>query len=391
MKITNITLLPIEHDCNPISDALSTSLKRKALLVRIDTDLSIYGMGEAFLYGCSLTGAARIFSDQILGTLMGENPLDSDYLYRKMLWNTMAYGRRGIILGLISAVDIALWDIKGQAEGVSVSRLLFTSFHLDRIPSYASGGFYAPGKGIAELIAEAESYRAKGYGAMKLKVGRNPSRPDSPLAYMQNRDYGESEEQDLARIAAVRTVFPADCPLMVDANASYGMESIKHLAPEWINAGLYWVEEPLRFEDRKGLKEAKVLLSPVLIAGFETEQGFENFETLLLDGCVDVVQMDIGWAGGFTGCMRIGELARSYGKRISLHSFGSAVQFAASLQLAAAWENTDMIESEENPNPLRHDIIYEPFCTDNTMDYEVPDKPGLGKTWNWDAISGLHS
>jgi len=389
MHIVAIKPIPIIWECKPVSDALSTSKTRKALLVKITTDRGLTGMGEAFLYGCSLSGATRMLSEQFSPLLVNEDPLHIDDLWQKMFWNSIACGRRGIILGLMSGIDIALWDIKAQADGVPVAKALGTGIHSDRIASYASGGFYAPAKGLDGLQAETESYLEKGYQAMKMKVGRNPGRADSPLRYMANQENGVSEEEDLRRIAMVRSTLGPDKPLMIDANASYSAKTVISLIPQWEKLGVSWVEEPLRFEDHQGLSDVrKAMRPPLQIAGFETEQQEENFASLLRDGCVDVVQADIGWAGGFTGTLKIAKLAEAYGKKFSLHSFGSAVHFAASLHLASALPNTEMIESEENVNKLRSGIS-QPFLTDETMHFFVPDTPGLGMQWNWNAIESL--
>lgn len=386
MRITDVKGLPLEWGCDTISDALSSSTMRKAVLVRVSTDAGITGTGEAFLYGCSPRGAIIILEEQLRGHLIGEDPMDTETLYERLLWGTMAFGRRGVLLGLISGIDIALWDIKGKAEGKPVSRLLNPGFHLDRIPSYASGGFYAEGKGLPELRAEAERYRELGYGFMKMKVGRNPERADSPLRFFPPRMHTATVEEDLRRIDTVVDVF-GEGRVMIDANATYGLGTVRELAPFFESRGLYWIEEPMRFEDIDGLRETAGLMPSVPIAGFETEQDYAQFERLLSSGALEVPQVDIGWAGGFTGCMRIARLAASYGKKLSLHSFGSAVHFEASLQLAAALENTEMIESEENYNLLRRSLTIEPFGTDDEMSFYVPEKPGLGMTLDWDRLS----
>mgnify|MGYP002604806104 CR=1 FL=1 len=98
---------------------------------------------------------------------------------------------------------------------------------------------------------------------------------------------------------------------------------------------------------------------------------------------ISIVQPDVGWAGGITECRKIGAMAQAMSKPISLHCFGSAVLFAASLHLAAALPNTEMMESEENPNPLKTDIMKGSFETDSQMSFFVPEGDGLGVDLDW--------
>ena len=102
---------------------------------------------------------------------------------------------------------------------------------------------------------------------------------------------------------------------------------------------------------------------------------------------IDILQPDVGWAGGITEVRKIGALGESSGRKISLHCFGSAVLFAATLQVAAAMPNTEMMESEENPNPLKEALTKTPFETDEHMNFLVPDGDGLGLDLDWDQIN----
>lgn len=392
MKITEIASYPLIWKCPvPIADAVGTSACRKALLVEIRTDKGISGLGEVFLYGASINGARAILEEQIAPLLIGQDAEKIEYIYNRMLWATMASGRRGIVLGVISGIDTALWDIRGKAENAPVGSIIAKELGnkpLSVIPSYASGGFYAEGKGLDGLKMEIEGYLEKGYRAVKIKAGRNPERPDSPLRYIPYSLPGVSEEEDMERIRTAKSLI-GDRDLFVDLNASFSPEKALDWVPFLKETGVSWLEEPIRFEYCSEMAELQKKLYPAKIAGFETEQGEENFHRLLEMDAVEVVQADIGWAGGFTGCIRIAEDARKHGKPFSLHSFGSAVHFAASLQLAAGLSNTEMIESEENQNMLRSGIANEPFETDGSMGFLVPGKSGIGITLDMDRIESL--
>lgn len=383
MKITAIKGMALRCKCDPISDALSTSTARQALLVKIETDSGLYGIGEAFTYGAPLPVMKYIVEQQLGPMLIGHEPDDIEKLWDLLYWRTLAHGRRSTVMAGISGIDIALWDLKGKMNHIPVYELLGAVS--DLVPTYASGGFYAPGKGLAELREEMEGYLAKGYKHAKMKIGRNLDRPGSPLKYMANQDWNVSVEKDLERIATVRGVL-GDGKLIVDTNASWDADTVMAAAEDLRKYKVCWIEEPIPFEDLAGMSRITKELTDIQVIGCETQQGLGNFTTMVKQEALDIVQPDVGWAGGITECIRIGKMAEGAGKAISLHCFGSAVLFAASLHVAAAMPNTEMMESEENPNPLREDIIKSSFETDGQMNVYVPQADGLGIDLDWNKL-----
>lgn len=384
MKITNIEAICLRVKCTPIHDALSTSDARQAVLVKISTNTEHFGIGEAFTYGAPLP-VMKYLVEELLGPmLVGADPEDIGELWMRMYWRTIAQGRRSHMMGAISGIDIALWDLKGKAAGKPVAKLLGQK--LDRIPSYASGGFYAPGKDLKGLKAELEGYRNKGYAHAKIKIGRNLDRP-GPLRYKADPQDTVSVEEDWRRMEAARSLLEPDSILIVDTNASWTAEQTLSNADRLRSVGVNWIEEPIPFEDIEGFRRLTREMPGIRVLGCETEQGLAGFERLAKAGEIATVQPDVGWAGGISEVLRIGAMARELGKPISLHCFGSAVLFAASLQVAAAMENTTMMESEENPNPLRDELATTPFAADAAMSFYVPDRPGLGIELNKSALS----
>ena len=110
MKITAVKGIPLGCTCSPISDALSTSAARQALLVRIETDSGYYGIGEAFTYGAPLAVMKYIVEMQLAPILMDQDPVQIEKHWNTMYWRTIAHGRRSMVMGAISGIDIALWD-----------------------------------------------------------------------------------------------------------------------------------------------------------------------------------------------------------------------------------------------------------------------------------------
>ena len=383
MKITAVKGIGLKCACSPISDALSTSTARQALLVKIETDTELYGIGEAFTYGAPLPVMEHIGEEQLGSMLIGRDPSKIEEIWNTLYWRTLAHGRRSLTMGAISGIDIALWDLLGKAAHMPVSKLL--GRHWDKIPSYASAGFYAPGKGIDGLQKEMEGYREQGYRDAKLKIGRNLDRPGAPLRYMADQRCSVTVEEDYRRVEAVKEIFK-DGRVIVDTNASWDSYTALTCGRELYKLGVCWLEEPIPFEDLEGLQRISRELPQLQIIGCETQQGVKNFETMVRMDAVDILQPDIGWAGGFTECRKIGALAEASGRKISLHCFGSAVLFAASLHLAASMANTEMLESEENPNPLKDDIMKGRFEADEHMSFFVPEGDGLGIELDWEKI-----
>lgn len=388
MKITAVKGIPLRCGCAPIGDALSVSYSRQALLVKIETDTGLYGIGEAFSYGAPLAVMKYIVETQLGAMLIGRDSDRIEELWNLMYWRTLAHGRRGLIMGAISGIDIALWDLLGKSVHKPVYQLLGACS--DWVPSYASGGFYAPGKDLDGLKTELEGYRKKGYRDAKIKIGRNLDRPGTPFSYMANQEWSVSVEEDYLRVEAAKAIL-GDGRLAVDSNASWDSFTAIQRGKELLRLGVCWMEEPIPFEDQEGLCRIVRQLPEMQIVGCETQQGLKNFENMVKAEALTIVQPDVGWAGGITECRKIGAMAESAGRRISLHCFGSAVLFAASLQLAGAMPNTEMLESEENPNPLKTDILRGAFETDELMNFLVPQGDGLGIELDWEKIETYHT
>lgn len=384
MKITKIQAIPLRYQYNTsIGDALSTINTRQAILVKIETDLNIYGIGEAFTYGSPMEVIQFIIDKQFAPSLIGEDPLNIEKLWNTLYWRTIANGRRGITMGAISGIDIALWDIMGKAANMPIYKLL--GGFSNKIPAYASGGFYAPNKDLDGLKQEIEGYMEKGYTEAKIKIGRNNNIHLNPLKYMEYQEFSVSFDEDMKRIETARQILGKG-RLIVDMNASWTSELVLQSAKELEKYNVNWIEEPIPFEDLDGCRNISREMPNIMICGFETEQGVSNFTKMIVNDVVDIVQPDIGWTGGFSETKKIATVAAAHSKAVSLHSFGSAVHFAASLHLAASISNAESIESEENFNPLKTQITTEGFVADKNMNYIVSDKPGLGIELDWDVI-----
>src|SRR5947209_6131957 len=352
MKIADVRTIALACRCDPpYASAAGVQAQRAALLVEIETDNGIVGIGEAGIGG-GVT--ATVIERSLKPLLVGEDPLLIEHLWQKMFTRTRQFGRRGVFMHAISGIDIALWDIAGKVAKLPVYRLLGAG--RDRVEAYASGGFYQQGKLAADLAGEAEGYRARGFKGMKMKIGRNPSTQTHLRELVGSAAFCEVElEEDLARVAAVRQALGPQAKLMVDVNCAWSPAMAIEMGRAMAPYKLYWIEEPVATDDIDGsARVADALATP--IAGYETEIGLYGFRELITRGAVDIVQPDIAWAGGFSECRRIAALAQAHHLMVAPHAFASAVTLAASLHFIASIPNGLVLEFDQNTNGLRDEL-----------------------------------
>ena len=385
MRITDVKTIILKYPYDSfIADGQSACFCRGALLIQVETDGNITGLGECATFGASMTAMADIVENQLKHLLVGQNPLDVERLWETMVWSNFANGRRGIVLGAISGIDIALWDIVGKAAGLPLYRLF--GANSDKVKGYASAGFYAKEKTVDDLKREMEGYMSRGYKAFKMKVGRSRNNIGMPHRYVKKGDFNVSFEEDMARVAAVRETIGKDSLLMLDMNCTWDVDAVIAAEKYFDEYDIYWIEEPSRSDDVSGYAKIAAALKHTKVAGCESEQGLARYKELLEQGALDVVQTNLGWSGGFTECRRIAALSLAYDRLLTPHTFFSAVLTAANVHFAASFPNVPFIESEENPNPLRTELLKEPLQRDSEMSYLVPQAPGLGVELNMDTV-----
>lgn len=385
MKITDVKTIMLHYPYKQwIADGCGSCGARGAFLILIETDTELVGIGESASFGGSMTAMKNIVEIQLKPLLIGEDPTRIEYLYQRMLWNNWSNGRKGLVMGAISGVDVALWDLLGKTSGLPVCKLLGQV--TDKVQGYASAGFYAQGKTLEDLQREIDGYLQRGFLAFKMKIGRTVNNHKMRLQFMNHGDFFLTQEEDRARIALVRRAIGPDKILMVDMNCTWDMNDVLEAKSFFQENHIFMVEEPIRSDDIAGYKRLTRELGGIRVAGIESEQGLSRFGELIKEDAMDVVQASLGWAGGFSSCKRIASLASAFDKLYTPHSFFSGVMTAANVQLAASQVNIPFIEAEENENPLRTELLKEPIETDDQMNYLVTDKPGLGVELNWDVV-----
>lgn len=371
MKITNITVYELRYDLKePFYSASMYFDHRKALCIKIETDEGIFGWGEGGQFGPSAMPKAAI--EHILAPmLIGEDPMEIEYLWYKMYNYTRDYGRKGGIIEAISAIDIALWDIKGKKLNCSVATLL-GGYQRQQVAPYATGLYFKEGKPLDYYISEVERCTAQGFKAFKVKIGSNKS------------------EFDLALLKSIKEKFGDDITLMTDANHAYNGYCAVKVGKELEKIGVLWFEEPVIPEDRKAYQELRQKLN-LAIAGGECEYTHFGFKDVIQNKEVDIVQPDVSVSGGLTACKKIVDHAYINGILCIPHVWGSAVSMHAALQLIATIPmcppvhspipgiQDTMFEFDSSENMLRTGIISNPECFDiSNGNIEISKHVGLG-------------
>jgi L-rhamnonate dehydratase len=383
MKITDVRTRVVQwegqtvslppHFCTNPMDLVSfgeTSMGNFAfhgwVLVEIFTSNGLVGLGNAAL--------APLVTKSLIDTylkplLIGADPWDTELLWQQMYRRTMAFGRKGVAMTAISAIDIALWDLLGKDAKQPVFRLLGGRTK-EKIPVYASRLYAMP---IAELRAEAQRYKGEGYKAMKLRFGWGPI------------DGAEGMQKNVELVCEVRDVVGDGIDLMADAYMGWTLDYAKRMLPLIEPYRLRWLEEPVIPDDTRGYAELKSQ-QRVPIAGGEHEFTIFGFRALLEDNALDYIQFDTNRVGGISQARKISALAESFQVPVVPHA-GQMHNYhvvMASLNSPIA-EFFPKVDVEVGNELFWYIFDGEPEPVDGYINLE-DTKPGLGLTVNEESL-----
>lgn len=361
MKIKSVAGFPLRypepHDHNNL---------RCITLARVETDDGIVGWGECISQFPPLALAAKTIIEQGYAPLLvGENPLEVERLWNKMLGQFWWYGPQGIAAYGVSAIDMALWDVKGKALGFPVCQLIGSKLH-NRVAAMASIHF-----NMIDLdwtIGEFHSFVEEGYFIVKGGWG---SRPDAV--------FGDNRKRDLELVKRIREAIGDDVELVMDVLGSRVKWSVPHairMMREFEAYRLRWIEEPLPPHNFEGYARLRGAIATKVGTG-EQEWNREGYRRLLKAGAVDVVQMDPGRSLGITGCRQVIQLVEAENLSFSLHTWSGALNTAASVHLLATSTHGDCMDFKPHESPMQHELVTDPWIQKNGY-LEVRPKPGLG-------------
>jgi len=375
LKITGVDLYVL---LVPDYDARACSSAQDDLVVEVHTDAGLVGIGETDTNPWIARECIRARGTHCMGLgleemLLGADPMHPEAIWKKLYSGSKMTGRRGALICAMGALDMALWDLKGKALGLSVARLLGAKEPREITP-YAS--LLPNGWSVAEygesLVEKALRAKALGFRAAKLEVCVNGPYSHNGLQ--------ESDDAVVAIVADCRRAVGPDLTLMVDVayawpDARTALKVIEKLAP----FNLFFIETPIDIDDMEGyafLHEH----SPVRIAAGEWQNTRFEFLELADRGRLDVLQPDIGRVGGFTEALEVCRIAAERNRLIVPHCWKSGIGIAASAHLAAACSSCPYIEYlpiELAESPLRRELLKKDLPVERGV-ITLSEAPGLG-------------
>jgi len=344
--------------------------KRDYVLVEITAADGTTGTG----YTYSGTSGAALVSDAVdellAPMLVGGNADDIVHHWRRLYQETLLVGRRGAVIRALSAIDLALWDLSGKRRNTSLAVLLGAG--VDRVPAYASGGYYRPDEGawVQAVRNEIQFNSSLGFSDHKIKVG------------------GLSVREDAERVAAAVEEAGPDGRVALDCNNAYrnvmeAMQAIRAFENAAGPQGLWWVEEPLAADDIEGHGELNRRTATAIATG-EIHATRWEFRSLLSQGAADLLQPDVGVLGGVTEWMRVAHAAETFGVPVAPHWHANA-----HVHLAAAATNCLAIEHFALEKDIYNfELLLEPSTRLQVEDAHalVPDRPGLGIAFDEETV-----
>lgn len=351
--------------------------RRYVTLVRAEDADGAVGWGEAISLYRPVTAATKLLAEEGFAPLVvGKDAGDVEAIWTELRRHSHRWGPEGIAGFAISAIDMALWDLKGRQLGQPVARLLGGALR-ERIPAMASIHFDM--EDLEWTLNEFRGFREDGYRIVKAGWGM---RPDAV--------FGQDRERDLRFIEEIREVIGPEISLVADLPGARGIWDVPtaiRRVRELDQFDLRWIEQPLPPADLAGhrrLREA--VLTP--IGTGEDEWRASGYRRLVESGGVDVLQLDPGRCLGITGCRRIGALIEAANLSCSAHSWSSALNTAASLHFLATTPAADTLDFKPHESPLQHELVEDPWIQEDGY-LALRAAPGLGVTVREDVVAAM--
>jgi L-alanine-DL-glutamate epimerase-like enolase superfamily enzyme len=350
------TSFPVDAK-NSVTLGIGRAIKRDAVIVKVTTEDGLTGWGEAH-HGRCPGAVAHIVNTTLKTMVVGHSADDVNGIWKRMYDKQLASHGMGAGACLaISGIDMAVWDLRAKALGVPLYRLLGGSSR--PIPAYAGGvslGYQEP----ANLVDEARLHVEAGYKAVKLRIG-------------------DTVQRDLERIVAVRKALGDSLAILTDANTGYQLADARAAMPGLVANRVGWLEEPFPAHDWRSYKEAKSLGGVPLAAGENHYTRFE-FDRIIDDGAITILQPDLSKTGGITEALRIASLAGTWKLPIHPHTSMTALNMAASVHFLASIENGGYFEADVSKANLFRDKMVDraPYTVDTNGCVTPLEAPGIG-------------
>lgn len=356
MKITDVRPVLLTH---PYGTGWQG--RRSACFAEVETDAGITGIGETYA-GVYAPEVAASIIELFKPLIVGQDPTRPEAVFRNAYHATSYFGRTGLSVMVLSAIENALWDILGQSLGVPVHTLLGGAVHED-LPVYGSGGPFI--MSVEELVAQAAAVRRRGLRGFKMRV-----------SFFRYQPEAEAE-----RVAAARQALGPELALAIDAVQNHNLNpwSVKQAARMLRILEPYdlaWAEEMLPpFDPQPYAELRRSTATP--ISGGEGITTAVQFEQWLRAEAFDLAQPDATIIGGIGEARRACMAAAARGVPVAVHVWGSAATLAANIHLAVATPNCVWVEHPVLGNPLESELFVEPLVIRDGR-VQPPMTPGLG-------------
>ncbi len=359
-----IAAITADHYRIPLPETLSDSTHGEIthfelITVRARDDAGRQGVGYTYTVGAGGAAIAALIGRDLEPALRDQDESRIEQLWALMWWRLHYVGRGGLAQHAISAVDIALWDLKARRHETPLWRLL--GGHDPAVPAYAGGiDLQFP---LDRLLKQTEDNLANGFRAIKMKVGRDK--------------LGE----DLARVAAMRELLGPDTPLMVDANMRWSTDQAIAASRALAEHGVYWLEEPTIPDDVAG--HARIATQgPLPIATGENLRTLYEFQRMIAEGGVSFPEPDVSNCGGITVWLKVAHLAEAHNLPVTSHGVHDL-----HVHLLAAVPNNSYLEV--------HGFGLERFLRDPLKIVDglatAPERPGHGVALDWSGLEKLRA
>lgn len=359
-SITRVEIFQIDLEPHvPRSDAIQTFSKQETPMLRLFCDDGSEGTGYSYTIGTGGSSVVAMLRDHMAPRLLGRDPGQVEAIWKELFFHTHATSVGGITSIALSVVDTALWDLRCKAAGQPLYKLAGGAQGRIRVYDTEGGWLHLkPG----EVVENALAAKAKGFKAVKVKIGR------------------PHVAEDVARLAAVRKALGSAFDIMTDANQGFTVSEAIRRARHYEALDIYWYEEPLPAEDLNG----HVLLSQstsIPIAIGESLYHPAHFREYLQRGACSIVQVDVGRIGGITPWLKVAHLAESFNVQVCPHYL-----MELHLPLTCAVPNATWLE-----HIPQLDRITSSRVTMKDGWAHPPERAGLGIDWDWKAIERLRN
>ncbi|MCI9296256.1 MAG: mandelate racemase/muconate lactonizing enzyme family protein [Lachnospiraceae bacterium] len=328
-------------------------------IVKITTEDGVEGFGVTY-HEVGGEATKLLIEKNIAPRIMDKDPFETEVIWQDLVQYLRGVGRKGLMFCALSAVDIALWDIKGKILDMPLYRLF--GGNQTKVPVYGSGGWTSYTD--EELVEEMKMIVSRGYQMVKFKVGY---------------DGGRKPLRDVERVRKVRDAVGPDVEIMLDANNCWDAATGARFANMVKDYNILFLEEPVYADDIPGLVRYKQSTDLPLATG-EHEYTKYGARDLIINGAADIVQLDGTRAGGFTEMLKIAALTQAWNLKFAPHAMENI-----HIHLVSACSNALFLERLLLFEEITGNVYINPPQPVNGY-MEIPDLPGLGLQLNMDFI-----